>query len=147
MSARASTRNSFDPEANERAERERAAAAASGVPVQPAAPGSEADNGNFKQRITTKGDVTVYAPVRSRDGLTVPVEIKNSGAKRAFYKVDIRVRSADGFDVTVHVDTEVVGVYPGKSWPVEVIAKAQGNPVPDHPQITIEKITREEYGG
>ncbi|WP_330296127.1 hypothetical protein [Streptomyces sp. NBC_00503] len=139
--------SSSDPEANERAERERAAAAASGVPVQPAGPGSDTDDGNFKHPIATKGDVTVYTPVRSRDGLTVPVEIKNTGAKRAFYKVDVRVQGADGFDVMLHVDTDTVGVYPGTSWPVEATAKAQGKPLPDRPHVTIEKVTREEFRG
>ncbi|WP_143179731.1 hypothetical protein [Streptomyces yunnanensis] len=105
---------------------------------------SGADDENFQQRAVVKGDVTVYSPVRTGAGLTVPVEIKNGGSRRAFYKVDIRVQGPGGFDVTVHVDTDTVGVYPGGSWPVEPTASDPGKPVPKHPQITIEHVSRRE---
>ncbi|MGV4924687.1 hypothetical protein [Streptomyces sp. HJ7] len=88
--------------------------------------------------------MTVYLPVRAGTGLIVPVEIKNSGSRRAFYKVDVRVQGPGGFDATVHVDTDVVGVYPGGSWPVEPTVSDPGKPVPQHPQITIERISRRE---
>ncbi|QZL05873.1 hypothetical protein K2224_24185 [Streptomyces sp. BHT-5-2] len=105
---------------------------------------SGADDKNFQQHAVVKGDVTVYLPVRAGTGLIVPVEIKNSGSRRAFYKVDVRVQGPGGFDATVHVDTDVVGVYPGGSWPVEPTVSDPGKPVPQHPQITIERISRRE---
>ncbi|MEK2479543.1 hypothetical protein [Streptomyces noursei] len=136
-----------DWDAVARASAERAAKAPSGDPVRPGASRSGADDKNFQQRAVIKGDVTVYTPVRTGTGLTVPVEIKNSGSRRALYQVDVRVQGPGGFDATVHINTDVVGVYPGGSWPVEPTASAPGKPLPEHPQITIERIVRREIRG
>ncbi|MFF2808806.1 hypothetical protein ACFVT2_16825 [Streptomyces sp. NPDC058000] len=77
----------------------------------------------------------------------VPVEIKNSGQNRAFYQVDIRVQGPGGFDATVHIDTDTVGIYPGGSWPVEPTASDPGKAVPEHPHVSIERVARRESRG
>ncbi|MGY0056874.1 hypothetical protein ACWY4P_09945 [Streptomyces sp. LZ34] len=93
----------------------------------------------------TKGDVTVFKPVRSGSALLVPVKITNHGDQRAFYEVAVRVTGPDGFDVTVHMKTDVVGVYPGASWPTELTARDSGSPAPENPRVTIVKSTKSKH--
>jgi len=135
------TPQTAEQRAQEEAGRERAAAAPSGVPVTPGA-GKESEN--FSHSVTTRGDVTVFKPVRSGSALTVPVKITNHGDRRAFYEVDVRVTGPHGFDATVHMKSEVVGLYPGTSWPAELTARDPGSPVPENPQVTIVKSAKLE---
>lgn len=100
---------------------------------------------NFQHAVASDGDAKVYTPVHVDTGLLVPVEIVNSGAERAFYKVDVRVQGPDGFSATVHLSTDVVGVYPGGSWPAELTATDPGKPVPSHPRVTITHVSRQEF--
>ncbi|MGW2864187.1 hypothetical protein [Streptomyces sp. NPDC001205] len=133
-------------QAADRAARERAAAAPkSGTPVRHPAPGQTAGNDeNFGKSSVIDGDITVYAPVRRGSALTVPVKITNSGSRRAFYQADVRIQGSGGFDVTVHIDTDVVGLYPGTSWPTELTAQVPGKSAPDHPVVTIEHVIKQE---
>ncbi|MEU1940901.1 hypothetical protein ABZ554_00110 [Streptomyces sp. NPDC020125] len=87
-------------------------------------------------------DVTVFKPVHSESTLMVPVKITNHGDQRAFYEVAGRVAGAIGFDVTVHMKTDVVGVYPGASWPTELTAQDPGSPVSGNPQVSIVKSAK-----
>ncbi|MFE2029903.1 hypothetical protein ACFW9V_33260, partial [Streptomyces hygroscopicus] len=84
--------------------------------------------------------MTVFKPVHSGSTLMVPVKITNHGDQRAFYEVAVRVTGTNGFDVTVHMKTDVVGVHPGASWPTELTAKDPRSPVPETPIFH-----REEY--
>ncbi|MFF7652989.1 hypothetical protein ACFZCY_24730 [Streptomyces sp. NPDC007983] len=130
--------------AQEEAGRERAAAAPSGVPVTP---GDGKESEVFTHPLTTKGDVTVFKPVRSGSALTVPVKITNHGDQRTFYDVAIRVTGPRGFDATVRMKSEVVGLYPGTSWPTELTARDPGSPVPENPRVTIVKsATSQPFG-
>ncbi|MFE3182763.1 hypothetical protein ACFXKR_18105 [Streptomyces violascens] len=133
----------------DRAARERAAAAPKGgTPVRHPAPGQTAGNDeNFGKPSVIDGDITVYAPLRQGSALTVPVKITNSGSRRAFYQADVRVQGSGGFDVTVHIDTDVVGLYPGTSWPTELTAQVPGKSAPDHPVVTVEHIIKREVVG
>ncbi|MFD5553865.1 hypothetical protein ACFWIA_08510 [Streptomyces sp. NPDC127068] len=88
--------------------------------------------------------MTVYAPVRRGDALSVPVKITNYGARRAFYEVDVRLTGPGGFDATVRVETAVVGVYHGTSWPTELTAEDPGKPLPENPKVVIVKNDRQE---
>jgi len=135
------TAQTAEQRAQEEAGRERAAAAPSGVPVTP---GQSKEGENFSHPVTTRGDVTVFKPVRSGSALTVPVKITNHGDRRAFYEVAVRVTGNQGFDATVHMKSEVVGLYPGTSWPTELTARDPGSPVPGNPQVTIVKSTKTE---
>ncbi|MET9520238.1 hypothetical protein [Streptomyces sp. NPDC002994] len=122
---------------------ERVAGMPSGDLVTPstgAASGSE----EFGRSVATNGDVVVYAPTRTGTRLTVPVKITNAGDRRAFYQVAIRITGPGGFDVTVRVATDVVGIYPGASWPTELSAVDPGKPLPRNPIVTIEKNTKQE---
>ncbi|MGW8330264.1 hypothetical protein ACWGLE_20500 [Streptomyces sp. NPDC055897] len=136
-------------QAADSAARERAAAAPKGgTPVKHPAPGqTTAGDEDFTKTAVTEGDITVYAPVRQGAALAVPVKITNSGGRRAFYQADVRVQGPGGFDVTVHIDTDVVGVYPGTSWPTELTAQVPGKPVPAHPVVTIKHIIKREVAG
>ena len=124
--------------AQEEAGRERAAAAPSGVPVTP---GEGKEDEVFTHPLTTRGDVTVFKPVRSGSALTVPVKITNHGDQRVFYDVAVRVTGPQGFDATVRMKSEVVGLYPGASWPAELTARDPGSPVPENPRVAIVKST------
>ncbi|WP_159073708.1 hypothetical protein [Streptomyces sp. RTd22] len=88
--------------------------------------------------------MTVFKPVRSGPALTVPVKITNHGDRRAFYEVTVRVTGPQGFDATVHMKSEVVGLYPGTSWPAELTARDSGSPVPENPQVVIVKSAKVE---
>ncbi|WP_432586419.1 hypothetical protein ABVG11_10035 [Streptomyces sp. HD1123-B1] len=94
---------------------------------------------NFTHPVATKGDVTVFKPVRRASALIVPIKIINHGDERAFYDVAVRVTGAHGFDTTVRMKTDVVGVYPGASWPTEISASDSGSPLPESPRVTIVK--------
>ncbi|MFD9566127.1 hypothetical protein [Streptomyces sp. NPDC059994] len=94
-----------------------------------------------------KGDLVAFTVHRAGAKLTLPVRITNSGRERAFYQADLRITGPGGFAALVHVATEVVGVYPGTSWPTELTVEAAGKPVPDHPVVTVEKYTRRPYPG
>lgn len=128
--------------AQEEAGRERAAAAPSGVPVTP---GEAREGEHFRHPVVTQGDVTVFEPVRSGSALTVPIKITNRGDQRAFYEVAVRVSGDHGFDATVRMKSEAVGLYPGTSWPAELIARDSGSPVPENPQVTIVKSTKSKH--
>ncbi|MFJ8314052.1 MULTISPECIES: hypothetical protein [unclassified Streptomyces] len=136
-------------QAGDRAARERAAAAPKGgTPVRHPAPGQTAvGDENFGKPSVIDGDITVYTPVHQGSALTVPVKITNSGSRRAFYQADVRVQGSGGFDVTVHIDTDVVGLYPGTSWPTELTAQVRGKSAPDHPAVTIEHVIKREVAG
>ena len=136
-----STPQSAMQRAQEEAGRERAAAAPSGVPVTP---GEGKESENFSRPVTIKGDVTVFKPIRSGSALTVPVKITNHGDRRAFYDVAVRVTGPQGFDATVHMKSEAVGLYPGTSWPAELTASDPGSPAPENPQVTIVKSAKVE---
>ncbi|WP_143079026.1 hypothetical protein [Streptomyces monashensis] len=99
----------------------------------------------FGTPVIRRGDVTIYTPRRDRDALAVPVEVVNSGAKRAFYRFRIRVTGPGGFDATASASMDVVGLYPGTSWPTELTIKDPGHTPPAHPQITIVSVERNEY--
>ncbi|MFE3526747.1 hypothetical protein ACFXOD_35190 [Streptomyces sp. NPDC059161] len=136
-------------QAADRAAGERAAAAPKGgTPVRHPAPGQTAvGDENFGKASVVDGDITVYTPVRQGSALTLPVKITNSGGRRAFYQADVRVQGSGGFDVTVHIDTDVVGLYPGTSWPTELTAQVPGKSAPDHPTVTIEHVIKREVAG
>lgn len=139
-SARAGSSGSADS-----ATEERVSNAAQEVPASPKPSSTGAAGQNFQDVIASKGDVKVYAPIRAGAKLTVPVEIVNTGKDRALYEVDIRVEGSGGFRATGRVTTDVVGVYPGGSWPVEVEVSDAGKPVPENPQVTITRISRDEF--
>lgn len=101
-----------------------------------------AQDQDFQTVLVTKGDVTVYTPVHIGAKLTVPVMIKNTTSQRVQYTVDIRVEGPGGFDTTVHLRTDVVGVYPGGTWPEELTAVDHAKPVPQHPKVTITRVER-----
>ncbi|MBB5117981.1 hypothetical protein [Streptomyces eurocidicus] len=88
------------------------------------------------------GEVIVYQPTRSDGGLKVPITITNNGKDRAFYKVSVRVTGPSGFSTTVHVETSTTGVYPGVTWPTELIARDSDHPVPDKASAEIADITK-----
>ncbi|QHA09301.1 hypothetical protein GQF42_44525 [Streptomyces broussonetiae] len=145
-SAAASTRSDGIEEARQKAERERRQAAPPGVTITPSpvtgiAKGSE----HFGTPVISQGDVTVYAARREKGGLTVPVEVVNSGRKRAFYRFRIRITGPGGFDATASASSNVVGLYPGTSWPTELTVSDPGHTPPSHPHITIESVERNEY--
>lgn len=136
------TPQTAEQRAQEEAGRERAAAAPSGVPVTP---GEPKENKHFRHPVTTQGDVTVFKPVRSGSALTVPILVTNRGDQRAFYEVAVRITGDHGFDTTVRMKSEAVGLYPGTSWPAELTARDPGSPVPDNPQVTIVKSTKSKH--
>ncbi|MFE9662958.1 hypothetical protein [Streptomyces sp. NPDC005955] len=126
-------------------DRERAAAAPPGDPIaRSSETGMPQGKEDFGKPLLTDGDVTVYVPVRRGDALSVPVKITNHGTRRAFYEVDVRLTGPGGFDATVRVETAVVGVYPGTSWPTELTAEDPGTPLPKNPKVVIVKNDRQE---
>lgn len=74
----------------------------------------------------------------------MPLSITNSGKERAFYLVEVRITGPGGFDATVRVDTGAVGLYPGTSWPTELIVKDPGKPLPKTPVVSIVKNVKRE---
>lgn len=74
----------------------------------------------------------------------MPLSITNSGKERAFYQVEVRITGPGGFDATVRVATDVVGLYPGTSWPTELTAKDPGKPLPVNPVVSIVKNYKRE---
>ncbi|EST25373.1 hypothetical protein M878_28930 [Streptomyces roseochromogenus subsp. oscitans DS 12.976] len=112
-------------------------------PVTGVAKGSE----HFGTPVIRQGDVTVYTARRDKGGLTVPVEVVNSGSKRAFYRFRLRVTGPGGFNATVSASMDVVGLYPGTSWPTELTVSDPGHTPPAQPHITIESVERTEYKG
>src|SRR5262249_5641125 len=104
-------------------------------------------NEHFGTPVTRQGDVTVYTARRDKGELRVPVEVVNSGRKRAFYRFRIRITGPGGFDATASASTDAVGLYPGTSWPTELTVSAPGHTLPAHPHITIENVKRDEYKG
>ncbi|MER6385437.1 hypothetical protein [Streptomyces sp. NPDC001250] len=102
---------------------------------------------HFGPPLIRQGDVTVYTARRDGDALTVPVEVVNSGTKRAFYRFRLRVTGPGGFDTTASESADVVGLYPGTSWPTELTVSDPGHMPPAHPHITIESVERTEYKG
>ncbi|WP_413812734.1 hypothetical protein [Streptomyces sp. OE57] len=89
--------------------------------------------------------MTVFKPVRSGSALTVPIMVTNRGDQRWFYEVAVRITGDHGFDATVRMKSEAVGLYPGTSWPAELTARDPGSPVPENPQVTIVKSTKSKY--
>ncbi|WP_211122633.1 hypothetical protein [Streptomyces yatensis] len=89
--------------------------------------------------------MTVFKPVRSGSALTVPIKVTNRGDQRAFYEVAVRVSGDHGFDATVRMKSEAVGLYPGTSWPAELTARDSGSPVPENPRVTIVKSTKYKH--
>ncbi len=88
----------------------------------------------------------MYTPTAHGDTLTIPVKVTNSGSKRAFYRFTIRVTGPNGFDHTAGASMEVVGLYPGTSWPTELTVRDAGHTPPKHPHITVERLERTEHG-
>ncbi|GGY61916.1 MULTISPECIES: hypothetical protein [Streptomyces] len=116
-------------------------------PTRKASPSSSALAGSaqdqdFQTVLASKDDVTVYTPVHVGTKLNIPVLIKNTGTERAHYTVAIRVEGPGGFDTTVRMSTDVVGVYPGGTWPTELNATDHTKPVPQHPEVTIMNVAR-----
>lgn len=123
----------------------RQAAAASGDPVTRSTPtGTAQGSEEFGQPALVSRDVTVFKPRRDRGSLTVPLSITNSGKKRAFYQVEVRITGPGGFDATVRVDTGAVALYPGTTWPTELTVKDPGKPLPDNPVVSIVKNNKRE---
>ncbi|WP_432066594.1 hypothetical protein [Streptomyces sp. C10-9-1] len=120
----------LDEVSRERARRE---AVPGAVPVSP----GTAEAGALGTPVAQKGDVALFSPVRRGEEIAVPVEITNTGARRAIYRVDVRVTGAGGFDATRSLETDTVGVYPGASWPTELTFTDPGGPVPDDPRVSI----------
>lgn len=129
------------------ANRSRAASAPSGDPVpQTKRSGSVTGGEDFGEPTTVRGDVSVYPPVRKGDALAIPLKITNSGTKRAIYRVTIKVTGTNGFEATIPMETGTVGVYPGTSWPTELVATDAGKRIPKNPVVSIESSTRSEFG-
>ncbi|WP_240135558.1 hypothetical protein [Streptomyces sp. MUM 178J] len=126
-----------DEVSRERAERE---AVPGAVPVTPGVAQDSEDPGD---PVAKQGDVAVFAPVRSGNEVTVPVNITNTSGKRTVYRVEVRATGPGGFDVTQSMETGTVGVYPGASWPTELTFTDPGKPVPDNPRITIVRASTE----
>ncbi|MFF9405888.1 hypothetical protein ACF1B0_10185 [Streptomyces anandii] len=103
------------------------------------------DSKHFETPVIRRGDVTVYAARRDKGGLTVPVEVVNSGRKRAFYRIRIRITGPGGFDATASTSMDAVGLYPGTAWPTELTMSDPGHTPPARPRITIESVERTEY--
>lgn len=135
--------------ARQEAERERRQAAPPGVTITPSPAGSGIPKGSehFGTPVARRGDVIIYTPRRDKDALTVPVEVLNSGTKRAFYRFRIRVTGAGGFDATASTSMDVVGLYPGTSWPAELTVRDSGHTPPAQPHITIVSVERDEMAG
>lgn len=133
--------------AADKAERQRREAAPPGEttnlsPVTGIPEGGE----HFGIPVTRKDDLTVYTPTVHGDALTIPVKVTNSGRKRAYYRFTIRVTGPDGFDATADASMDVVGLYPGTSWPTELTVRDAGHTPPEHPHITVESLERTEHG-
>ncbi|MFJ6573205.1 hypothetical protein ACIQNU_37930 [Streptomyces sp. NPDC091292] len=123
----------------------RAASAPSGDPVTPPEfSGVPSGQEDFGPAILKDGDVTVYRPTRHGESLTIPVKVTNTGSRRAFYDVAIRVTGPDGFSATIRLKEDVVGLYPGTSWPTEQVVQDPGHPAPEHPQVEFEKNSKRE---
>ncbi|MGW7409756.1 hypothetical protein ACWGI9_39695 [Streptomyces sp. NPDC054833] len=120
-------------------------AAPPGVAITPSPAGTSIAKGSekFGTPIARQGDVTVYTPRRDEEALTVPVKVVNSGKERAFYRFRIRVTGAGGFDATASASAEVVGLYPGTSWPTELTVRDPGHMPPANPHITIVGVERD----
>ncbi|WP_143658753.1 hypothetical protein [Streptomyces sp. IMTB 2501] len=131
----------------QKAERERRQAAPPGTTITPSPAGTGIGKGSehFGTPVIRQGDVTVYAARRDKGGLTVLVEVVNSGRKRAFYRFRIRITGPGGFDATASASMDVVGLFPGTSWPTELTVSDPGHTPPAHPHITIESVERNEY--
>ncbi|MCQ6552672.1 hypothetical protein NPS70_05600 [Streptomyces sp. C10-9-1] len=129
----------LDEVGRERARRE---AVPGAVPVSP----GTAEAGAPGTPVAQEGDVTLFPPVRRGEEIAVPVEIANTGARRAIYRVEVRVTGAGGFDATRSLETDTVGVYPGASWPTELTFTDPGGPVPDDPRVSIVSSSREIIG-
>ncbi|WP_432247788.1 hypothetical protein ACRAR1_07795 [Streptomyces sanyensis] len=126
----------LDEVSRERARRE---AVPGAVPVTP----GTAEAGAPGTPVAQEGDVTLFPPVRRGEEIAVPVEIANTGARRAIYRVEVRVTGAGGFDATRSLETDTVGVYPGASWPTELTFTDPGGPVPDDPRVAIVSSSKE----
>ncbi|MEU9773655.1 hypothetical protein [Streptomyces sp. NPDC047968] len=129
----------LDEVSRERARRE---AVPGAVPVSP----GTAEAGAPGTPVAQEGDVTLFPPVRRGEEIAVPVEIANTGARRAIYRVEVRVTGAGGFDATRSLETDTVGVYPGASWPTELTFTDPGGPVPDDPRVSIVSSSRKVIG-
>ncbi|MEV7690675.1 hypothetical protein ACFW1F_11175 [Streptomyces bungoensis] len=133
--------------ARQKAEGERKQAAPPGVTITPSPAGTGTAEGSekFGTPLARQGDVAVYAPRRDKEALLVPVRVVNSGKNRAFYRFRIRVTGAAGFDATASASEEVVGLYPGTSWPTELTVRDPGHMPPANPHITIVSVERDVY--
>ncbi|MEU3047859.1 hypothetical protein ABZ705_15310 [Streptomyces sp. NPDC006984] len=129
----------LDEVGRERARRE---AVPGAVPVSP----GTAEAGALGTPVAQEGDVALFSPVRRGEEIAVPVEIANTGARRAIYRVEVRVTGAGGFDATRSLETDTVGVYPGASWPTELTFTDPGGPVPGDPRVAIVSSSREVIG-
>ncbi|GAA4780834.1 hypothetical protein GCM10023329_32850 [Streptomyces sanyensis] len=129
----------LDEVGRERARRE---AVPGAVPVSP----GTAEAGAPGTPVAQEGDVTLFPPVRRGEEIAVPVEIANTGARRAIYRVEVRVTGAGGFDATRSLETDTVGVYPGAPWPTELTFTDPSGPVPDDPRVSIVSSSRKVIG-
>ncbi|MEU6214323.1 hypothetical protein ABZ891_31055 [Streptomyces sp. NPDC047023] len=93
--------------------------------------------------VATQGDVRAFSPRKGSDkkSLAVPIEITNCGSERVFYKVAITVSGAI-YKATAQMETEVTGVYPGTTWPTELVVRDPQHDAPDHPKVEITVQTR-----
>lgn len=132
--------------AADEAERQRREAAPSGEVITPSRVAGASEEEDFGASVAREGDLTVYTPTTHGDTLTIPVEITNSSSKRAFYHFTIRITGPDGYDHTAGASLEVVGLYPGTSWPTELTVRDANHTPPEHPRITVEKLERTEHG-
>jgi hypothetical protein len=133
--------------ARQKAESDRRQAAPPGVTItlSPSWTGIAKGSEHFGNPVAQRGDVTVYVARRDKDGLRIPVEVVNSGRTRAFYRFRIRITGPGGFKATADAAMDVVGLYPGTSWPTELTVRDPGHTPPAHPHITIESIERNEF--
>ncbi|WP_415952805.1 hypothetical protein [Streptomyces sp. KLOTTS4A1] len=92
------------------------------------------------ESVATKGHVRAFTPRKSenRSGLVVPIEIINCGSTRAFYHVTVTVTGSNGYRADARMETPVVGVYAGTSWPSELTFQDPEHAVPSDPMIEIE---------
>ncbi|WP_371792310.1 hypothetical protein OG285_25295 [Streptomyces sp. NBC_01471] len=127
---------------DEAAEERRNSAPSGDIITQPPRSGTPQGEEKFGKAVATQGDLTVYAARRHGTTLTVPCKITNSGHRRASYTFRIRVTGPDGYNATAQASLDVVGLYPGTSWPTELAVQQSGKPAPAQPKITIEELQR-----
>ncbi|MEV4504954.1 hypothetical protein [Streptomyces klenkii] len=91
-----------------------------------------------------KGDVLVYEPRWENGELRIPVTVTNHGGRRAFYKAAIQISGSNDYRATVRLDTSTTGVYPGTTWPTQLVADGVKRSAPDKLKAVITSSSRDE---